>query len=142
MKYPVKLSRLKTLPPLIRNEIIEDLEKKSAINVKILAYIVMPNHFHFLLQQISENGISIFVSKFTNSYTRYFNTKYDRVGPIFQGVFKAVHIETEEQLLHLSRYIHINAVVSEIITKQELFSFPWSSLPEYKKNKSFLVDSS
>ena len=84
----------------------------------------MPNHFHLLLKQTIDNGISHFLSKFTNSYTKYFNTKYNRVGPVFQGVFKSVHIESDEQLMHLSRYIHLNPVVSAVVEKQNLLSYP------------------
>ena len=55
----------------------------------------MPNHFHILIQQASENGVREFISKLANSYTKYFNTKHNRVGPLFQGEFKAVLIEID-----------------------------------------------
>lgn len=100
----------------------------------------MPNHFHFLLKQIAEDGISNFLSKFTNSYTRYFNTKHQRVGPLFQGAFKAVHIETDEQLIHLSRYIHLNPVSSIVIPKKDLLTYPWSSLPAYIHSNTRIVN--
>ena len=99
----------------------------------------MPNHFHFLLKQIAENGISIFVSKFTNSYTKYYNTKRSRTGPMFQGVFKSVYVESDEQLIHLSRYIHLNPVASVIIKDAELLSYPWSSLRDYLRGKPSLL---
>lgn len=103
-----------------------DLSKKI---VNINSYCFMPNHFHFLLQQVKENGISEFISKLSNSYTKYFNTKNKRVGPLFQGQFKAVHVQTDEQLIHLSRYIHLNPVVG-YVTK-DLGAYPWSSYAEY-----------
>lgn len=89
----------------------------------------MPNHFHLLLQQIRDGGITEFISKLTNSYTRYFNIRNKRIGPLFQGEFKAVHVETDEQLIHLSRYIHLNPIVSYITKKLE--SYQWFSYLEY-----------
>lgn len=99
--------------------------------ISMIAYCFMPNHFHFLLRQTNDKGISRFLSNFTNGYTKYFNTKHHRTGVLFQGPFKAVHVETDEQLLHLTRYIHINPVVSYITSIKELESYSWSSLSEY-----------
>lgn len=104
--------------------------------VSILAYCLMPNHFHFVLKQEGENGISRFLSNFTNSYTKFFNTKYERVGPLFQGTFKAVRVESEEQLIHLSRYVHLNPVSSFLIPENKLNTYPWSSFPEYLNRES------
>ncbi|MBI2011759.1 transposase [Candidatus Daviesbacteria bacterium] len=97
--------------------------------VDILAYCLMSNHFHLLLKQVKEGGISEMITKLSLSYTKYYNTKYDRVGPLFQGQFKAVLIESDEQLLHVSRYIHLNPIVS-LLTKS-LDKFDWSSSHEY-----------
>lgn len=97
--------------------------------VEIIAYCLMPNHFHFLIKQLKENGIPTFISQICNSYTRYFNTKYPRVGPLFQGKYQNVLIETEEQLIHTSRYIHLNPVVSGLT--KSLDNYPWSSYEEY-----------
>ncbi|MFZ5366375.1 MAG: transposase [Patescibacteria group bacterium] len=97
--------------------------------IYFVCYCLMPNHFHFLLQQVREGGITEFISKLSNSYTKYFNTKYKRNGPIFQGEFKAVHIETNEQLVHLSRYIHLNPLVGYIVKSLESYDF--SSFKEY-----------
>ena len=70
----------------------EELFKTSFNNgmVEVICYCLMPNHFHFLIKQLKDNGISIFMSQLSNSYTKYFNTKYKRVGPLLQGAFKAV----------------------------------------------------
>lgn len=97
--------------------------------VEIVSYCLMPNHFHFLLQQKIKNGITEFLSKLSNSYTKYFNTKYKRVGPLLQGEFKSVHVDTNEQLIHLSRYIHLNPIVSYITGN--LRKYRWSSYQEY-----------
>lgn len=135
---PIRLSRFKELPTEQRDYIFEKLQKTEK-HIEIVSFVFMPNHFHFLLKQTTENGISIFLSKFTNSYTKYFNTKRNRVGPMLQGVFKSVHIESDEQLIHVSRYIHLNPVASVFIKETELLSYPWSSLPDYLKRKSSLV---
>lgn len=99
--------------------------------VDILAYCLMPNHFHLLVRQNTNNGIHQFLSNIANAYAKYFNTKRHRVGPLYQGPFKAVFVETDEQLIHLSRYIHINPVVSGVIDLKHLATYPWSSLPVY-----------
>lgn len=97
--------------------------------VEILSYCLMPNHFHLLLKQLEDNGISNFVRRTINSYTRYFNTKNKRVGPLFQGQFKAIRIQTNEQLIHVSRYIHLNPIVDYLV--KDLRQYKWSSYQEY-----------
>lgn len=97
--------------------------------VEIISYCLMPNHFHFLLRQLKDNGISTFMSQLLNSYTKYFNVKYNRVGSLFQGKFKNSLIENDEQLIHVSRYIHLNPIVSGL--KNNLVDYPWSSYFEY-----------
>lgn len=104
------------------------LDKNKKI-IDIICYCLMSNHFHFLLQQKIEGGITEFVSKLSNSYTKYFNIKNRRVGPLLQGDFKAVHVETNEQLLHLSRYIHLNPIVDFVV--RDLANYRWSSYREY-----------
>lgn len=97
--------------------------------VEIICYALMPNHFHFLLKQLVDKGITEFISKLSNSYTKYFNTHSKRVGPLLQGEFRSVLIESNEQLLHLSRYIHLNPSVSGL--GDNLEEYPWSSYLEY-----------
>lgn len=100
--------------------------------VDIITFCYMPNHYHFIVHQLTETGISKFISHLQNSYARYFNTKYDRIGPLWQGPFKGIRITNEHQLLHLSRYIHLNPYSSSVVNNfQNLQSYPWSSLPEY-----------
>lgn len=120
------------LPTKQREEILGQLKAQKKFLVEIIGFCLMPNHFHLLLKQLEENGISLFMSNFTNSYTRYFNIKQKRIGPLFQGKFKAVRIETGEQLLHVSRYIHLNPYSSYVIkTLNEIENYPYSSFPEY-----------
>jgi len=97
--------------------------------VEIICYCLMPNHFHFLVKQLKDGGITEFISKLSNSYTKYYNIKYNRVGPLLQGEFKAVIIESDEQLVHISRYIHLNPIASFLV--KDLNQYAWSSYKEY-----------
>lgn len=140
VKPPVKLSRFKELAKEDRKSFLTELESKNEKLAEIISFVFMPNHFHFLLRQEAEGGTSTYLSKFTNSYTRYFNTKRERVGAVFQGVFKAVHVGSSEQLVHLSRYIHLNPLVSFVIREKDFLAYPWSSLPDYLRGESSLVE--
>lgn len=105
-----------------------DLRKKI---VDIICYCLMPNHFHLLVRQLEEGGITEFISKLSNSYTKYYNIKHNRVGPLLQGEFKAVMIESDEQLIHVSRYIHLNPLVSYLVKSLDLYR--WSSYNDFIK---------
>ena len=108
--------------------------------VAVVTFALMPNHIHVLLRQISPDGISIFMQHLSNSYTKYFNTRHQRVGPLFQGPFKAVHVETDAQLLHVSRYIHLNPLVGHVVDETEWPRYPWSSYSEYCRAESTWLD--
>ena len=141
IKPPIKLSRFKRLNLQSKAELLDKLSGTGDKLVEIVSFVFMPNHFHFLLKQVADDGIAKYLSLFTNSYTRYFNTKHNRIGPLFQGVFKAVRIESNNQLLHLSRYIHLNPFVSNIVTKTDLSTYPWSSLPSFLSGTKDCVES-
>jgi putative transposase len=76
--------------------------------LSLVSYCLMPNHFHFLIHQTEADTIDRFMNSLGSRYTRYLNNRYRRVGSLFQGVYKAVLIESEEQLFYVSRYIHRN----------------------------------
>ena len=136
-EYPVKFSKFIKLSVDQRKEIWNRLGREKT-HTNILSFCLMPNHFHLLLRQNSENGISKLLGNLQNSYARYFNIKNERIGPLFQGQFKAVKIDEEEQLLHVSRYIHLNPYSSAIVKKiQDLENYEWSSLREYISNVPF-----
>ncbi len=97
--------------------------------VDIIAYCFMPTHIHLVLRQLKDSGISIFMSKVLNSYARYFNTLYKRKGPLWEGPFQNVLVESDEQLYHLTRYIHLNPVTACLVDKPEDWIF--SSYREY-----------
>lgn len=111
------------------------VEYKKKYALEVLAYCLMPNHVHFLFQQLTANAISKFMSDLCNSHSRYFNVKYEMVGSLFQGRFKAKRVEKDEYLVHLSRYIHLNPVgLFHMVSKksfEQLLQYKWSSLPAY-----------
>lgn len=130
-ELPLKLSKFLIANEILKEQILENLKKDYEKLVEIVCFCFMPNHFHLLLKQKMENGISIFVSNFTNSYTRYFNTKHERIGPLFEGIFKAVRVVSDEQLVHVTRYIHLNPVSSFLVEPEDLESYKWSSYPSF-----------
>lgn len=81
--------------------------------VNIVAYCLNPNHFHLILEQLVEGGISEFMKRI-GGYTIYFNHKYERGGSLFQGVFKSIHIDSNEYLLHASAYVNLNDRVHQL----------------------------
>jgi len=97
--------------------------------VKIIAYCIMPTHIHMIVQQIENNGISTFMRKVLNSYSKYFNIKNNRKGPLWENRFQNVLVTRDEQLLHLSRYIHLNPVTAYLVDKPE--DWQYSSYSEY-----------
>jgi putative transposase len=84
--------------------------------VSIGAFCLMPNHFHFLVKEIIENGISKFMHKLSTAYTMYFNLKNERTGVLFQGRFKAEHLDSDRYLKYIFSYIHLNPI--KIIDKE------------------------
>lgn len=111
---------------------------KNKFPITILAYCLMPNHFHFLLRQDSFIPVSALMLRIGTSYSKYFNLKYNQVGSLFQGPFKAKIVDSDAYLLHLSRYIHRNPILTPRV---ELQAYPWSSYELYiKRKKTRLVD--
>ena len=139
---PVRLSKFNNLSRELRVEIEKQLSRMETI-ASVHAFCLMPNHFHLLLKQQQEGGISSYLKKLTDSYSKFFNTKYERNGPIFQGQFKAVHVGSDEQLVHLSRYIHINPLTGYVVKDfEQLLNYPWSSLPQYLKGREGFCETS
>mgnify|MGYP001608292543 CR=1 FL=1 len=84
--------------------------ERSDLLVDIGAYCLMPNHFHLLIGEKEENGISRFMQKLTTGYTMFFNKKNERTGALFQGRFKATHAKEDHYLKYLISYIHLNPI--------------------------------
>lgn len=117
--------------------------------VEILTFCLMPNHYHLMVRQETETGITNFMRKLGTGYTNYFNLKYQRVGPLFQGKFKSVLLEKENHFIHLPHYIHLNPLDLFMPEWREqkvqdipkalpfLKNYRWSSLPDYLGIKNF-----
>jgi putative transposase len=122
--------------------------------VRICADCLMPNHFHFFVQEIQNNGIVRFMQRLGNSYGKYFTIKYERPGSLFQGRFKAVHIENDNQLNYLLVYINVinPAQLVEFDLKErgienfnevweKINDYSWSTHQEYMgKRESIIID--
>lgn len=104
--------------------------------IELLCYVLMPNHFHLIIRQKNKEDMEDFTRSLITKYSKYFNKRYDRVGPLFQGRYNAVLITNERYLIHLGRYIHLNPQGIVIVNKQSLLSYLWSSYPSYVNNTS------
>lgn len=127
---PVKLSLYKT------NKDKFNIKKDDNFLVSVIAYCLMPNHFHLILKQLAEEGIKKYIQRLTNSFAHYYSKKYESSGHLFEGNFKAVHVGSDEQLWHLSRYLHLNPVSGYLAENPEdyLFSSYGIYLGEKKSN--------
>lgn len=131
---PCKLSAYQNLPAEQRLRVLSEVDTHPKL-IHIHAYCLMNNHYHFLIEQLVDNGISTFIGNLQNSHTKYFNAKHQRRGPPFLSAFRAKQIYTDEQFLHLSRSIHLNPYTAYVVkTYPQLQAYPHSSLPEYFSN--------
>lgn len=111
--------------------------------VAIGSYCLMPNHFHIVVKEITEDGISEFMKKLLTGYSMYFNKRHNRTGRLFEGVFKAEHVDSDEYLKYIFSYIHLNPVKlvqsdwkeigikNKKLAKQYLNSYRYSSYLDY-----------
>lgn len=111
--------------------------------VAIGAYCLMPNHFHLILKETKENGISKFMQKLSTAYTMYFNQKNERSGALFQGTFKSEWLDTDMYLRYLFSYIHLNpiklidpkwketGIADKNVAKKYLETYVYSSYLDY-----------
>lgn len=94
------------------------LPKPNAI-VKFIAYCVMPDHYHLLIKILTESYLSKYINDVENSYSRFFNLQIKRKGPLWQSNFKVIRIKSNEQILHVTRYIHLNPTTSNLVKNPE-----------------------
>ncbi|MDO8570164.1 MAG: transposase [Candidatus Daviesbacteria bacterium] len=127
----------KLLDPLISSKERDKILKSLRLNnffgeINLIAYCLMPNHFHLLIKQNSAVSMDKFMNSLGTRYTIYFNRKYIRVGSLYQDVYKAISVESEPQLLYLTNYIHRNPIksASQEDAREAITSQP-SSYPEY-----------
>lgn len=114
------------------NRILENSRPPRKLLVNILAFCLMPNHYHLLLNPIAENGISLFMKKLNGGYVQYFNKKHERTGTLFERKYKSVLINSQAHFIHIPYYIHLNPL--DLITPE------WRKrkLNNYKKAITFL----
>lgn len=135
----LRLSKFKSLTPEVKSAYLASLNNIMPL-VEIYAFAFMPNHYHFLLKQLQDGGISRFIGNFQNSFAKIYNLKNNRNGAVFQNQFRAKRPETDDEFLHISRYIHLNPVTAYLIEFKDLVDYLWTSFPAYAQNKpsSFL----
>lgn len=128
---PVKL--------FVKHRVFNIKEKQKIANsrfVELTSFCLMPNHFHLIIKEVDENGLSRYMQRVLNGYTKYYNTKYSKSGHLFQGPYRAVHITNNEQLLHLSSYIHRNP--RELKKwRNKGNDYPWSSYQDFINKNRF-----
>lgn len=117
--FNYQYSKFTRLDPVTQCEITISLQLDTEVLVEVIAFCLMPTHIHFLLKQTANQGISKFMGKILNCYSRYFNIRHQRTGPLWAGRFKSVLVSTDDQLLHLSRYIHLNPCSAGLVAKPE-----------------------
>ena len=106
-----------------------EIAKAKPRRTHIIAYAIMPTHLHLALKQLISNGISAYMGNLLNSYAKYFNNRHKRRGPLWESRFKNVRVQTDEQLLHLTRYIHLNPATAYLVDQPE--DWEESSYGEY-----------
>ena len=97
----------------------------------MIAYCLMPNHYHFLMRQNGEVSISACIQSIFNSYTKAFNKMHGTSGTLFEGRFRSIHVDTDEYVTHLCRYIHRNPLDGKKPLVQTLTDWPYSNYPEW-----------
>jgi len=136
----------------LRN-IVSNFDRGESI-IDIGAYCLMPNHFHILVCEKKEGGLSKFMLKVMTAYSMYFNKKYKRTGKLYEGVFKSTHVNSDRYLKYIYSYIHLNPAklidknwrkddkrdISQLL--KYIFSYSYSSLREYISSKSQITDPS
>lgn len=116
-----------------------DEEKQKIIRsrfVELVAFCLMPNHFHLIIKENDENGIARYMQRVLNGYTKYYNTKYGKSGHLFQGPYKVIHVKNNEQLLYLSSYIHRNPrEIKKYFNREN--KYQWSSYQDFVNKNRF-----
>lgn len=131
---PVTFSAfLRTNPDFYQEHL---LYHKNLSLIKFISYSIMPDHYHLVIKILGDNILSKYLGDVENSYSRFFNEKFKRKGPLWQSNFKFVRIKTNEQLLHVTRYVHLNATTSNLVEKPEDWKF--SSYRFFISDKKYL----
>lgn len=115
-----------------QHPMLAKLEQKVAKGrtVELVAFCIMPNHFHLILKEVEERGISSYMQRILNAYGKYYNTKYQKSGHVFQGAFRSSHIGDDRYMHHLSAYIHRNPRELRGWVNKESW-YAWSSFQDF-----------
>lgn len=132
--FNYKYTDFKRLDLSVQTQIRENL-KLDEKRVQVVAYCLMPTHLHMVLKQNTELGISKYMGKVLDSYSKYFNNRHKRFGPLWSSRFKNLLVNNDEQLLHLTRYIHLNPTSAGLINNPEEWAY--SSLSEFIETSNF-----
>ena len=98
--------------------------------IELVAFCIMPNHFHLIVKELEEAGIATHMQRVLTAYSKYYNTKYEKSGHVFQGPYRAIHISDDPQLKYLSAYIHRNP--RELVGwLNKVDKYQWSSYQDY-----------
>ncbi len=140
-KHTLRYSHYNLLVPENKLDYLASVQNQNNKLVNIHAFTLMPNHFHFLLEQLQEKGIEKFISKLINSYTKYFNAQEIHYGSIFLTQFKSKLIFENEIFLHVCRYIILNLSSSNIVKSvEELKTHPYTCFRDYLKEPRSFVE--
>ncbi|MDD5490121.1 MAG: transposase [Candidatus Moranbacteria bacterium] len=135
LRFLESMKEFNSTKPVYSLYLHNELKRKGVLDVgrlrklvEVICYCLNPNHFHLILKQVEENGISEFMKRLGGGYTKYFNHHYKRSGVLFQGKFKSVRIKTNSHLLYLSAYVNKNYFIHGY---GDDFDWPYSSLLDY-----------
>ena len=115
------------------------IEHPGKNHYKVHSFCLMPNHFHLIVEQCKEESLSKFIGKISISYAMYINKKYKRVGHLLQDRFKSNLIDSNEQLMWTSAYVHMNPVKDKIVDSPE--KYEWSSYKDYVEERNLPITS-
>jgi len=122
-----EFNSIKPIGSIFENSFNKNKTNKGVSHlVQFVAFCLNPNHFHFILTQLEERGIEKFMHRLGTGYTKYFNEKHSRSGALFQGRFKANHINSNEYLLHAGTYVNLNHKVHKLKSGKDLFLSSWN----------------
>lgn len=102
---------------------LRKLKKYRPENLSIIAYCLMPTHFHFCIRIDGSVQVSKFISRLLDSYVKAFNKKYGRAGRLFKERYKPKLVDSDAYLMHLCRYIHLNPVEANLVNKPDYWAF-------------------
>jgi len=139
LKSIIEFNKPSVVGGIYRAELpINQLRHEMSQLVDIIAFCILPNHYHFILRPRVDGGVEKFMQRFGNGYTKYFNARHKRSGALFQGVFKSIHVDTNEYLLRLAVYVNQNYLVHKL--RHEMSQFVYSSYNQYAGIKDMMVE--